>query len=158
MDKKNSEFILVGIATRADILEDPYGDWYKQEYENYEIDHDLVMALGDFLDSIYVHVFLGTWCKDSHREVPRFFKIMDQMGYPENQMQMIMLNRNKISGYGIEKDKNIHHVPTFVVYKDMQEIGRIVETPIGTLEEDLFNILIGDSPTPNYWNWTTKNE
>ena len=77
-------------------------------------------------------------------------KILDEMGWSENQVQMIMLDKNKTSGNGLEKDKNIHHVPTFVVYKKMQEIGRIVETPIETLEEDLFNILIGDPPTPNY--------
>jgi len=66
-----------------------------------------------------------------------------------------MLVRNKTSGYGLEKDKNIHHVPTFIVSKERQEIGRIVETPIGTLEDDLFNILIGDLPKPNYEDWGT---
>ena len=65
-------------------------------------------------------------------------------------MQMIMLDRNKTSDSGLENDKNIHHVPTFVVYKKRQEIGRIVETYIESLEDDLFNILIGDSPKSNF--------
>ena len=80
------------------------------------------------------------------------------MGWSENQMQMILLDRNKTSGYGLEKDKNIHHVPTFVVYKERQEIGRIIETPTETLEEDLFNILIGDPPTPNYSEWKPEEK
>ena len=54
-----------------------------------------------------------------------------------------------------EKDKNIHHVPTFIVSKERQEIGRIVETPIEKLEDDLFNNLIGDPPKPNYEEWGT---
>ena len=80
------------------------------------------------------------------------------MGWSENQVQMIMLDRNKTSGYGLEKDKNIHHVPTIVVYKERQEIGRIIETPTETLEEDLFNILIGDPSTPNYSEWKPEEK
>jgi len=158
LDEKSRKPMLVGIAVRADIMKDSYGEWYAQEYEDYEINHDLVIASRDFLDSIEVQVFLGTWCEDSRREVPRFFKILDEMGWSENQMQMIMLDRNKTSGYGLEKDKNIHHVPTFVVYKERQEIGRIIETPTETLEEDLFNILIGDPPTPNYAEWKPEGK
>ena len=155
LDEKSNEPMLVGIAVRTDIMKSPYGEWYAQEYEGYDLDYDLASASKDFLDNIEVQIYLGTWCEDSRREVPRFFKILDEIGWSKNQIEMIMLDRNKTSGYGLEKDKNIHHVPTFIVSKERQEIGRIVETPIETLEDDLFNILIGDPPEPNYEDWST---
>ena len=126
-----------------------------QEYEGYEVDHDLVSASKDFLDNIEVQVYLGRWCEDGRWKVPRFLKILDEIGWSKNQNEMIMLDRNKTSGYGLERDKNIHHVPTFIVSKEWQEIGRFVETPIETLEDDLFDILICDPPKPNYENWGT---
>ena len=94
LDEKSGKPMLVGIAVRADIMKDSYGKWYAQEYEDYEIDHDLVTASRDFLDSTEVQVFLGTWWEDSRREVPRFFKILDEMGWSEYQLQMIMLDSN----------------------------------------------------------------
>ena len=66
-----------------------------------------------------------------------------------------MLDRNKTSDCGLKRDKNIHYVPTFFVSKERKEIGRIVEIPIETLEDDLFNILIGDPPEPIYEDWST---
>ena len=36
---------------------------------------------------------------------------------------------------------NIVKVPTFILYIDEEEAGRIIETPAETPEKDLFNIL-----------------
>ena len=49
--------MLKGIAVRADIMRDLYGEWYTQEYKNYEIDLGLVTASRDFMDNIEVHIF-----------------------------------------------------------------------------------------------------
>ena len=46
--------MLVGIAVRTDIMKNPYGELYAQEYEGYDLDHDLVSASKDFLDNIEV--------------------------------------------------------------------------------------------------------
>jgi len=35
----------------------------------------------------------------------------------------------------------IERVPTFIVYDGIKELGRIIETPAETLEEDLLMIL-----------------
>ena len=39
------------------------------------------------------------------------------------------------------EDLNIELVPTFIIYKKGEEIGRIVETPYDTLEEDIWKIV-----------------
>ena len=63
------------------------------------------------------------------------------------------LDRDKISPNGEQEGKDIRYVPTLIVSKDNQEIGRIVESPsseTATLESDLFEISLGIPPVPNY--------
>ena len=110
------------------------------------------------IKEIDIETFLGTWCEDSRREVPRLYKILDGMGFPSREMDLITLDRDKKSGHGLEDGKNIHHVPTIIIYKKGKELGRIIESPIGSLEEDIFNILIGAGPDPNYYDWEPEEE
>ena len=54
---------------------------------------------------------------------------------------MICVGRDK-KAEGTEVDLlDIKYVPTFIVYRNGKEIGRIVESPQTTLEGDLKNIL-----------------
>ena len=72
-DQKSETPILIGIGTRLDIERSPYDQWFLEEYETYEADNDLVNATNDLVGGIEVETFIGTWCQDSQREVPRFF-------------------------------------------------------------------------------------
>jgi hypothetical protein len=38
---------------------------------------------------------------------------------------------------------NIERVPTFIFLKNKVEAGRIIETPVTSLEQDMLNILTG---------------
>ena len=152
-DQKTETPILIGIGTRLDIERSPYDEWFLEEYETYEAENDLVNAANDLVGGVEVETFIGTWCKDSQREVPRFYKIFDQLSWDPGAMRLIMLDRDKKSGRNIEDGKDIHHVPTFIFLKNGTEIGRIVESPIESLEEDMFNILIGSPSTPHYSDW-----
>jgi hypothetical protein len=74
--------------------------------------------------------------------VPRFLKILDTTDYPEENLLMIAVDSKKqasgldITAYDIER------VPTFIIYKEGKEIGRIIETPVQSLEADLQKILL----------------
>lgn len=86
-------------------------------------------------------VFLGTWCSDTKRELPRFFKSMDQAGLPEPQVTLIGLDRSKKDTEGLTEKWQIEFVPTFIFIRNGRELGRIVETPEGTLEGNIAQIL-----------------
>ena len=101
---------------------------------------------------------MGTWCEDNRREARRFFNVLDHVEFPAETMRLVMVDRDKQSGTDAEDGKNIHHVPTFILYKDGMELGRIVETPIESLEDDIFNILIGSPSQPNYHDWAGKDK
>ena len=98
--------------------------------------------------------FMGTWCGDSKREVPHFYKILDAIDYPMDNLTMIAVDNTrdnyKKSPTGEEKGHDIIKVPTFILLKDGKEVNRIVESPKVTLEKDLKAIVMNSSYVPNY--------
>ncbi len=152
-DSKTDPPMLVGRGVKSDILKAPFLEWYQENSKSYEADHGLVQATSDFINGVTIEIFMGTWCGDSRREVPRFLDIIEEAGYESEIQAIAYLNRDRVNPQGDEKGKNIHHVPTFIIYRDGIELGRIVESPVESLEDDLFNILMGDPPTPNYSDW-----
>jgi thiol-disulfide isomerase/thioredoxin len=86
-------------------------------------------------------VFLGTWCSDSKKEVPRFLKVVDRCGVPAERVKLYGLDRSKKSPDGLAETYGITKVPTFIVLKHGREVGRITELPQTTLEADLLTIL-----------------
>lgn len=121
----------------------PFSDWYDKEYSEYEIDAETITALKKKKMSSYqIIAFVGTWCSDSHRDLPRMIKILDAIKYPKNKITIIGLNRKMGSPTGEESVYNIRKAPTFIVKKYGMEVGRIVESPkSGFLEKDLLDII-----------------
>ena len=129
-----------------------FAEWYQMESDGYEVDTELTNAISNPGQYTY-EVFLGTWCGDSRREVPRMEKIFSEMGVDMSNVLIVTLDRDKISPNGEQEGKDIRYVPTLIVNKDNQEIGRIVESPsseTATLESDLFEISLCIPPVPNY--------
>ncbi len=143
VDDKTGKPMLVGVTDRSAFELPDFTEWYNNEYVGYEPDEFLLEQIKGVSDSIDIQIFMGTWCIDSRREVPRFLKIMDISKFNQNKLQIINLDRKKISPTHEERNKNIEFVPTFVINKNGYEIGRIVEFPIITLESDLLSILLG---------------
>jgi hypothetical protein len=68
-------------------------------------------------------------------------KALDIIGFPQDSLILIFVDRTKNGLAGETKGLNIERVPTFIVYKNNLEIGRIIETPEETLEKDLSKIV-----------------
>ena len=151
-DPKTGKPMLLGEITIEELQQEPFAEWYQMESDGYEVDTELTNAISNPGQYTY-EVFLGTWCGDSRREVPRMEKIFSEMGIDMSNVLIVTLDRDKISPNGEQEGKDIRYVPTLIVNKDNQEIGRIVESPsseTATLESDLFEISLGIPPVPNY--------
>lgn len=146
VETKDDGKMLLGTQTKDQLLKTPYTDWYSEEHDNYSIDKAALSELRkEKLNSYNLVVFMGTWCEDSHREVPRLMKILEELKFPEQKLTIIAVNRKKESPNGEEGLYNITNVPTIIVKKYGKEIGRIVEYPqSGFLEKDLVEILKKD--------------
>lgn len=150
---ENGERILTGEFERTALQKKDYVGWYQPEFDSYEVEKSKLKGLKD-LRNYRLEVFVGTWCSDSQRELPRLYKILDAIKFPQNRLKVYAVNRDKKSFYGEEINKEITHVPTIIVYDNKKnEVGRIVESPVsGYLEEDLAQIVNGTPLTPNYSN------
>lgn len=136
---------LVGIANKESFQQEPYASkWFNDYYSYYETDKNVVEKLKPLLKDIKIKGFMGTWCGDSKREVPNFYKTLDEAGFNYKNLELVTVNRQKKAN-GLEKGYNIERVPTFIFYKNGKEIGRFVEHTVNgnSIESDFLKILSG---------------
>jgi hypothetical protein len=93
---------------------------------------------------------MGTWCHDSQREVPALFKVLDQIPFNQDQLNIIGLSMNKDTPMKLEQDFDIRRTPTFIFSRSGKEIGRYVERPRISLEQDLLKIVSGSGYRHTY--------
>ncbi|PCJ98681.1 MAG: thiol reductase thioredoxin [Flavobacteriaceae bacterium] len=132
----------------------PYGTWYNKNHHTYNVDTEITAQLKNELQKHSVLLFMGTWCGDSKREVPKFIKILEAANFPMDKLKMVAVDRRKEqykkSPTGEEWGLQIKKVPTFIFLKDGKEVNRIVESPIKSLEKDIHAITSNEPYIPNY--------
>jgi len=135
---------LLGYFNPDQLTHSPYSTWYLSGYDEYQINTN---ALNNLLDinkeEITIKVVMGIWCPDSRREVPRFMKVLNAWHYPASKVIFIGVDDAKLSPVGEYNGLNIQRVPTFIIYKNNIEAGRIIENPKASLEQDMVDILTG---------------
>lgn len=141
MDEKSQTEILIGECNETGLKAGEFGQLYSAEYVAYRPDNDMMNSLKGKFDDIMFTIVLGTWCGDTKEQLGRFDKLLYCLKFDFNRCTYIAVDRDKKAGtYPIES-LNIEKVPTFIVYRNGVEIGRIVETPETSLEADLLKIL-----------------
>ncbi len=120
--------MLDGIITKNDLINDTAFKWYAESQRIYpKPDADAVAAFSKNKDKIYFLFFGGTWCEDTHFILPKFYKIQEASGFPENRITVFALDHKMSTTGNLAKAMNITHTPTIVVMKDGKELGRVVE-------------------------------
>lgn len=141
-DFSKQETWLLGYFNPDQLTLEPYSSWFVKGFDNYQTD---TLAINKLLeinkDSLSIKVVMGTWCPDSRREVPRFMRIMDLWKFPVSRMTFIGVDNEKLSPVGEYRKLDIQFVPTFIIFRNNIEAGRIIENPTASLEQDLVNIL-----------------
>ena len=143
IDNRTNNEILIGQCNRNAFEKGIFKKWFTDEYENYKTDEVQIEKLkkSTELKDTEILVIFGTWCHDSRRELPRFYKITDELGYSKFNIRLVAVDTNKSS-----RDKSIEgieftRIPTFIFYKNGKEIGRIVESVKVSLETDISVII-----------------
>ena len=152
---------LLGKINKEGLSGDNYGSWFTKNFDSYLPNQNSIDSLESHLSKYTITAFMGTWCGDSKREVPKFYKVLDEANFPLERLTMVAVSRGretyKQSPGGEHEGVNIHRVPTFIIYKNGKEVNRIVEKPVTSLEEDLMNI-VEKNYTSNYHGVTLVNE
>lgn len=134
---------VLGYFVRDQITREPHSEWFVKGYDEYQVNSESVKKLtGIAHEGLTIKIVLGTWCTDSRREVPGFMKILDLWKFPVDRLTLIGVDDSKLSPVGEYEKLDIHRVPTFIIYKNNIEAGRIIENPVTSLEQDMVNILI----------------
>jgi len=141
-DFSKQETWILGYFKRSQITSSLHSEWFTEEYNGYSPAPDAVNKLTTTdMSQVTIKIVLGTWCPDSRREVPRFLKIADIINFPSDKITYIGVDNTKLSPIGEYESLGIERVPTFIIYKNNIEAGRIIETPVSSLEQDMVNIL-----------------
>ena len=130
-----------GEFSRDQLENSTHNNWFLENYNAHPLNKALVSQIDSLFDDIEVTIYMGTWCEDSQREVPGFFKIIDALKANDQVQPIVGLNEDKVSHNGSAEQAGVTNVPTFILSKDGQEITRIVEVPIISLEQDILDIL-----------------
>jgi thiol-disulfide isomerase/thioredoxin len=147
---KNASGNLVGITARAAFDQQPYTNWFQKNYDAYSLDKKTIKKLKKGLKNVTIKAFMGTWCGDSKRETPKFYKLLSLAEFDLKNLEMITVNRGKRTPDHLEKGFEIIRVPTFIFYKKGKEIGRFVEFSRETLDKDILKILTGKKYKHSY--------
>ncbi|WP_407522980.1 thioredoxin family protein [Lacibacter sp. MH-610] len=151
---ENGNDMLLGCCTREALNREPFAAWFNTNYFNYKVDTSLIASLKQNMQRKQFLLFMGTWCGDSKREVPRILKVLDYCGVRDEQVKIVMVSNAesmyKQSPAHEEKGLNILRVPTLIVYENNTEINRLIEYPVESLEKDLLKILSRQLYKPNY--------
>lgn len=139
--KEITDGILVGKAKRTDLQQIPFNEWFIESYNDYTLTEKMEGAIEEKLKDYTITIFMGTWCEDSQNQVPKFYKILEEVDFPLRKVTLITMDREKTTPEQFEKGLNITNVPTFIFYKNGKEANRIVESPKESLEQDMLNII-----------------
>lgn len=132
---------LVGEVSRSQLQNSEFKNSFYDEYRSYEPSDEAIQKLSDLIYNYRITVVMGTWCSDSKMQVPRFFKILDQLDYNTSKIRIICVDKDKLAGNLDISSLSIKYVPIFIFKMGNEEKGRIVESPETTLEGDMIRIL-----------------
>jgi hypothetical protein len=134
----------VGKVERKILFSSRNKETFLPEYNNYIPDEASVKIIKEYRNRVKMKIVMGFWCDDSKVQVPRMLKILDEAKWDaesDDHLKIFGVDENKQAGFEGFKALSIVNVPTFIVYYDDMEIGRIVESPKVSLEKDLVEIL-----------------
>ncbi|MEO6818765.1 MAG: thioredoxin family protein [Ginsengibacter sp.] len=132
-----------GLITKSDLTTEPtFNSWYVESQRVYQRPDTAALNAFKNHKDLYFIVFGGTWCEDTHYILPKFFKIQEDAGFPENHIALYATDRKYSTEGNISQALNVKNVPTIIVMKDGKELGRVVEYgKTGKWDKELAEIL-----------------
>ncbi len=116
--------------------------WFDEGYAAYTPAAASVEIIARDSDTLSIVVYGGTWCGDTRDHLPTFCKVMDAAHIRASQIRIYLMDRTKKSA-DVSADQNgIVSIPTFLIMRNGKELGRVVETPVKSIEDDMANIIL----------------
>jgi thiol-disulfide isomerase/thioredoxin len=146
----SGEMIFQGPINMANLQSSKITSWFNPEFDRIDVDPQWVKNLKPHLKGLKIKIFMGTWCEDSQREIPHFFKLLNALEFDQNNLKMYAMSEEKTTPQNFEKGIEIYNVPTIVFYKNGNEMNRFVEFPVESLESDIGKIIKEEAYAHSY--------
>ncbi len=149
-----NDTILLGSHSFETLQEPPFDAWFNKSVDTAKFSRKEAKKLKKDLTSISLQIFMGTWCGDSRREVPRLYALLDYIDFPKDSINLVFVD-NEDSSYKEspgkeEQNKYIFRVPTLIITKAGMEMGRVIEHPQKSWIEDICSIVKMQPYIPHY--------
>ncbi|TPW14130.1 MAG: hypothetical protein FD129_1135 [bacterium] len=132
---------LIGEIAKADLLN------RKKDYvalaRAYKPKSAAISLIRSVRQPIEIRVFFGTWCSHCKHYLPGFLKTIDMAANPAITVRYIGISEDMSQPEALLTADTVTRTPTFIALSGGREMGRIVEQPKGSIEEDLALLLMG---------------
>jgi len=129
--------ILNGPITKEGLQKMPYKIWFNTNYKTYIVDTETLKNIKKKnLKGVEIKAFMGTWCHDSNREIPRLMRVCEELGIYDK-LHLYGVDVNKTSVLKQEEGWDVRKTPTIIFLRDGEEIGRILEEPEISFEHSM---------------------
>jgi thiol-disulfide isomerase/thioredoxin len=135
------------ILTRNGLNNQQKYPWFLNAYKSYKPEEIAINELQEQKEHLSFVVFGGSWCSDTKKALPKFYKVVEEAQIPNNKIALYGVDHEKRSQEKAVKGKtksdeyDITRVPVFIVFYDGKEIGRLNEKPQKSLEEDMLKLI-----------------
>jgi len=117
--------ILKGLISRDMLEGDTAFKWFHENQAGYTPDAQEAAVIKAKGPQVQFLVFGGTWSENTKVILPRFFSLLDAASFSRDQVTLIGVDRNQKTTNHLSESMHIRSIPTFIVLKDGQEVGRV---------------------------------
>jgi thiol-disulfide isomerase/thioredoxin len=125
--KDSTVLVFKGILSDAVLQNESSFKWYKSGLDSYSPSPDHINLLLQSDSTLHFVVFGGTWCDDTQFILPRFMKWLLTAEFPNTSLTLLGVDRDKKTTGNLSAAFQITRVPTIIVFKNGNEVGRVVE-------------------------------
>jgi len=118
--------VLKGLISRDMLEGDTAFKWVHENRSGYTPDAEETALLKAKGSEVQFLVFGGTWSEDTKYILPKFFSLLDAASFPRDQVTLVGVDHDKKTTNHLSESMHITSIPTFIVLKDGQEVGRVV--------------------------------
>jgi hypothetical protein len=133
--------VLIGQINVKQLANDSAFRWFYQGVNSYAPNTEWTKYISYYRDSFNVVVFAGTWDEASRKLLPAFYRVMLTSSYPADKIKLYAVD-HQLHALGDEAQQfHIQTLPTIILLHNGNELGRIQQKPVQSLEANMAGIL-----------------
>lgn len=136
----NKKKVVKGKLTMQALMNDSELPWFYTGVNNYQANDNMLNYIKDNRGKFNVVAVAGTWDEQSQRLLPALYKIMILAGSPDE--QVLTFGADEKMQTDAPQDYKVKKLPTFILFRDGKEIGRVSGEVGESLESDMAKILL----------------